>query len=1417
MDKPVRIEILMVDKLSAGLDRGQRKMKELGQGVSAVNQELGKTDNISSRLQNSVGKLVSAFAIKELVTNIAKVRGQFQQLEVAFTTMLQSAEKADALMQQLTRTAATTPFGLEDVAQGAKQLLAYGFEAEKVNETLIRLGDIAAGLSVPLNDLVYLYGTTMAQGRMYTQDLNQFTNRGIPMISELAKQFGVAESKVRDLVEAGKVGFPEVQKVVESLTSEGGKFGGLMEEQSRTIVGQISNIEDSVSMMFNELGQQSEGIINATLSGVSYVIENYERFGRILLGLVGTYGTYRTAVMLVTAAKGWATTAEVLHFNWLLLVEKAQKKLNATMLANPYVLMASLIAGVVAAMISMKSETELIREADERYEQQKQKVLDAEEEHKRRLDELSRIAGDEALSTDTRREALIELEKKYPDIFAKYDTELEKLRNIKNINEEIVRLERQRSFARPENELKGVEERIAELEKKKDSGPTRTVYNRNLGESYDIKLSGLSREEEAELKNLKAKRKQLSGTIRKNQVSSYFENLTGVSNETLEIEIKRRKDLLAKMEVQEKTHGMILSGDPNLHGTFSRDELQFQLNRLTAEQNARTAERNTGSGWRTKARKDYEAALKAYNDFVNDTTQKLTQAEFEKKAKELKDNLDAAKKEYDRSKPSSDSDAEKVDKRLQKEQAEAERRQQLQQKLGQELADLQRQNDAAEIAAMKEGIEKKLREIDNEYQARKNAIDKQEADWQRDNKKAGIATGENGLTADQTAAIEKARRQAAALTQEATNEALREEEKANREAINGYLRQYGDYAQKRQAITEQANDRICELEEELARATTAEAQAAAQARIDTVKAETREQLEELDVQYGKAKQFMIDLFEDASQKSVGEIDKIIRKYEELVKFLKGDGSTSREQLKDLGFSDAEIDKALEKLSKEGVQSIKAVTDTLKGLKGELQSRSPWQSFAANLNKGIEMLKKADGDIMKIGKGVSGIGEAVSDFTPQLQQFSADLANIFGFDDAKVQDAIAAVGGLGQTAAGVGQMMSGDVVGGAMAAVNGISTMVDALDGLFGADYSQYNRLVEQYEGLIGVWDTLIDRKREYVGVSYGAEAIKAGKEALELIEKEGEAYRTLGKERLNSGASAGSHSIGVRIKKNTSGDDWRRIAQSLGMSVSAAQDTLGGRLGGLFDLSSEQIKKLQEENQVWWAKLDGDVRKYLEGIIDSEEKWAAMQEQMRERLTTTTRENVFDDFLGHLYDLADGSSEVMDGIADNWQQMVNRMAVNNLVGAKFRQSLEGWYEELAELNEARAGGSMTDAEYRSRIDALKAEYDGYVEAARRDIETLRAEGIVKATGDAAATTQSGKAGGFSTMTQDQGTKLEGLFVSGQMHWASIDEKMTDVAEQLGRAGDTLRRIEENTGANAKTAAVILDKMKELIRDGIKVK
>ena len=282
-----------------------RKLQETENGVRSVSRtvekEGGNIEDLFNRLARSAAAIGVGFSAKEFISKAAQIRGEFQKLEVAFTTMLGSKEQAEKLMEQMIRTAATTPFSLQDVAGGAKQLLAYGIEAERVNETLIRLGDIAAGLSIPLGDLVYLYGTTRAQGRLYTEDFNQFTSRGIPMIEMLADKFGVAESEVKGLVEAGKVGFPEVQEVIEKLTNEGGKFGGLMEAQSKTIAGQISNIEDAIETMFNEIGKANEGVINEALSGVSYLVENYEKVGREVLAVAAAYGTYRAVLMSVAA------------------------------------------------------------------------------------------------------------------------------------------------------------------------------------------------------------------------------------------------------------------------------------------------------------------------------------------------------------------------------------------------------------------------------------------------------------------------------------------------------------------------------------------------------------------------------------------------------------------------------------------------------------------------------------------------------------------------------------------------------------------------------------------------------------------------------------------------------------------------------------------------------------------------------------------------------------------------------------------------------------------------------------------------------------------------------------------------------------------------------------------------------------
>lgn len=289
--------------LSRDAANANRLLSSIG---TQAEREGAKIDSAFSNIKRAAISLSAGWSAQSFVRGIVQVRGEFEKLEVAMNTMLQSKERADALMTQMVRTAATTPFGLQEVASGAKQLLAYGMASEEVNGTLIKLGDIAAGLSIPLGDIIYLYGTTMAQGRIYTQDLNQFTNRGIPMLKELASQFGVAESQVKKLVEEGKVGFPEVKKAIDSMTGAGGKFGGLMEAQSKTIAGQISNLEDQLDTIFNSIGKSNEGIISSALSSTQTLLDNWQSVGTAIMTVVATFGAYKAALIATSALRNVA-------------------------------------------------------------------------------------------------------------------------------------------------------------------------------------------------------------------------------------------------------------------------------------------------------------------------------------------------------------------------------------------------------------------------------------------------------------------------------------------------------------------------------------------------------------------------------------------------------------------------------------------------------------------------------------------------------------------------------------------------------------------------------------------------------------------------------------------------------------------------------------------------------------------------------------------------------------------------------------------------------------------------------------------------------------------------------------------------------------------------------------------------------
>lgn len=275
------------------------------QTAERVEKDGKSIDDVISNIQNSMNIAIGGWSIGKFVNQMMQVRGQFQQTEMAFKTMLQSEEKADALMKQLIRTAAVTPFGVEDVTEGAKQLLAFNVAAEDVNKTLIGLGDVAAGMGLNLKDLVMLYGTTIAKGKMDTMDLYQFLNRGIPIADELAKVMGLdlnnAIGEVQKQIKAGKVTSDIFIQAMQSMTAEGSKFGGLMEAQSKTITGQISNIEDAIEQMFNDLGKSQEGVINTGLGVVSTLVENWETVGKVLMTVVAAYGAYKAAVISMIA------------------------------------------------------------------------------------------------------------------------------------------------------------------------------------------------------------------------------------------------------------------------------------------------------------------------------------------------------------------------------------------------------------------------------------------------------------------------------------------------------------------------------------------------------------------------------------------------------------------------------------------------------------------------------------------------------------------------------------------------------------------------------------------------------------------------------------------------------------------------------------------------------------------------------------------------------------------------------------------------------------------------------------------------------------------------------------------------------------------------------------------------------------
>ena len=595
-----------------------------------------------------------------------------------------------------------------------------------------------------------------------------------------------------------------------------------------------------------------------------------------------------------------------------------------------------------------------------------------------------------------------------------------------------------------------------------------------------------------------------------------------------------------------------------------------------------------------------------------------------------------------------------------------------------------------------------------------------------------------------------------------------------------YYEKYGTYAQQRVAIIQKYALKMNNTQDENEKALFTKQQ--------------EEELQSLDEKFGKSVKQMTDLFEDASKKSVGAIEEIISKYEKLIDYMTNPDSTvTKEDLLSVGFTEKDL-KDLEN----GTIKIADITKALKELKGELKGKSPFKTFSTDLKEAFDKIKNAKGDTKAIGEGLSGIGSAVSSFTPALQQFSSDLSTIFGYDDSKIQGIIGAVGGLGNTAVGIGQALSGDIVGGAMKAVSGIASVVSSLEGVFGADYSGYERLKEQYDLLNGVWDTLIDKKKEYISMSYGEEATKAGEEAKKLINDQISRYRQLLDELAGSGASIGSHSLGYRINKRMAKEDWEILSKLVGETIDNSSD--------LWELTADQMENLLQDPKIVsvLGEVNEDFLTYIQDIIDAQDELEEVEKSIQEQLTQTSFENMQDSFWNALLDMEKDAEAFGEDLTKTMQKAI----VKANLGKTYESQLQNWYEKFAKANQS---DGINTEEYES----LRKEYDAIVEAALKERnELMKVFGWESEAASNAA--QSGRAGAVTTITEETAGKLEGIGNAQLDRIIAMDDKMENMGDSLSAMASNIAIMTENSNY-LRRLEDIADNIQNMNSTGVKIK
>ena len=386
------------DQLKADAIQARNALKGIGDSAVA---EGARIDNVYRKIAGTVATVFTVQQAIAFTKQIVQVRGEIQSLEIAFETMLGSKEKADKMMADVKEIALKSPFTLTEVADNTKQLIAMGIASEKAIGTLKILGDVSAGLSVPMWRLAINYGQVSALGKLQTREIRDFAMAGVPIVDELSKILGRASSEIYSMVEAGQIGFPLVEKAFQNMAGAGGKFDNMMEKMNSTVTGQLSKLKDQIQLMFNEIGGDNEGVIYSAIGGAAKLVEHYKEIGKALAELIAAYGVYKGAIIAIEAVKRTIDTVkyteEAASLEMLLSVEQKEKlsKLGLVKASKEYVaaVEAEVTANVQAAQSSLVKARTDVKAASESVVARRAEYVAAKQMEEQRLAELMSIGA----------------------------------------------------------------------------------------------------------------------------------------------------------------------------------------------------------------------------------------------------------------------------------------------------------------------------------------------------------------------------------------------------------------------------------------------------------------------------------------------------------------------------------------------------------------------------------------------------------------------------------------------------------------------------------------------------------------------------------------------------------------------------------------------------------------------------------------------------------------------------------------------------------------------------------------------------------------------------------------------------------------------------------------------------------------